>query len=49
MRSFSKILLPVDFSERSVGAARYVRLLAERSQAEAILLHVAVPAAAAML
>ncbi|HUK15180.1 MAG TPA: universal stress protein, partial [Bryobacteraceae bacterium] len=44
MRSFSKILLPVDFSERSVGAARYVRLLAERSQAEAILLHVAVPA-----
>jgi nucleotide-binding universal stress UspA family protein len=44
MRSFSKILLPVDFSERSVGAARYVRLLAERSQAEAILLYVAVPA-----
>jgi nucleotide-binding universal stress UspA family protein len=43
MRPLSKILLPVDFSGRSAGAARYVRLLAERSQAEAILLHVAVP------
>lgn len=43
MRSLSKILLPVDFSERSVGAAHYVRLLAEVTGAEAILLHVAVP------
>jgi nucleotide-binding universal stress UspA family protein len=43
MRSLSKIVLPVDFSERSVGAARYVRLLAGRSGAEAILLHVVVP------
>lgn len=43
MRPLSKILLPVDFSGRSAGAARYVRLLAEHSQAEAILLHVAVP------
>jgi nucleotide-binding universal stress UspA family protein len=44
MRALSKILLPVDFSERSVGAARYVRLLAGRCQAEVIALHVVVPA-----
>jgi nucleotide-binding universal stress UspA family protein len=43
MRSLSKIVLPVDFSERSLGAARYVRLLAGQSGAEAILLHVVVP------
>jgi len=43
MRSLSKILLPVDFSERSLGAARYVRLLATAAGAEAILLHVVVP------
>ena len=43
MRSLSKILLPVDFSERSLGAAHYVRLIAEAAGAEAILLHVAVP------
>jgi nucleotide-binding universal stress UspA family protein len=44
MRSLSKILVPVDFSDRSVGAARYARRLAEPAQAEIILLHVAVPA-----
>jgi len=43
MRSLSKILLPVDFSERSVGAARYARLLAGPSQCEAILMHVVPP------
>ncbi|HKE25057.1 MAG TPA: universal stress protein [Bryobacteraceae bacterium] len=43
MRSLSKILLPVDFSERSLSAARYVKLLAGAAGAEAILLHVAVP------
>ena len=44
MRSLSKILVPVDFSERSVGAARYARRLAGPAHAEIILLHVAVPA-----
>jgi nucleotide-binding universal stress UspA family protein len=44
MQSLSKILLPVDFSERSVGAARYARLLAGPSQPEVILLHVISPA-----
>jgi len=43
MRSLSKILLPVDFSERSVGAARYSRLLASQSQCELVLLHVVSP------
>jgi nucleotide-binding universal stress UspA family protein len=43
MQSLSKILLPVDFSERSVGAARYARLLARASQCETILLHVIPP------
>jgi nucleotide-binding universal stress UspA family protein len=35
-----KILFPVDFSERCVGAARYVEALAGRFQAELMLLHV---------
>jgi nucleotide-binding universal stress UspA family protein len=43
MQSLSRILLPVDFSERSVGAARYARLLAGASQCETILLHVVPP------
>jgi nucleotide-binding universal stress UspA family protein len=43
MRPLSKILVPVDFSERSVGAARFARRLAGPSHAESILLHVAVP------
>ena len=43
MRSFSKILLPVDFSERSAGAARYAQALALHFHAELILLHVLTP------
>ena len=43
MRSISKILLPVDFSERSTGAARYARALARHFQAELIFLHVLTP------
>jgi len=43
MRSFSKILLPVDFSERSVGAARYAQSLARHFQAELVVLHVLTP------
>ena len=43
MRSFSKILLPVDFSERSTGAARYAQALARHFQAELIFLHVLTP------
>lgn len=43
MRSLSKILLPVDFSERSMGAARYGRMLACRFGAELTLLHVLTP------
>lgn len=36
-----KILFPVDFSERSVGASRFVEALAGRFDAELVLLHVA--------
>jgi nucleotide-binding universal stress UspA family protein len=36
----SKILLPVDFSEQSVGAARYAGMLACRYQAQVTMLHV---------
>ncbi|HWQ52112.1 MAG TPA: universal stress protein [Bryobacteraceae bacterium] len=43
MRSLSKILLPVDFSERSLGAARYARLMACRFGSELTLLHVLTP------
>src|SRR5271157_5809315 len=43
MRSISKILLPVDFSERSTGAARYAQALARHFQAELIFLHVLTP------
>lgn len=43
MRSLTKILLPVDFSERSLGAARYARLLAGHFQSELTLLHVLMP------
>jgi len=43
MRSLSKILLPVDFSERSMGAARYARTLARHFRSEIILLHVLAP------
>jgi nucleotide-binding universal stress UspA family protein len=41
--SLSKILLPVDFSERSMGAARYARLLARHFQSELTLLHALTP------
>ena len=43
MRSLGKILLPVDFSDRSVGAARYARTLAAHFQSELTLLHVLTP------
>ncbi len=43
MRSFSKILVPVDFSERSVSAARCAKPLASHFQAQLILLHVLPP------
>lgn len=36
----NKILFPVDFSERSVGAARYVRTLGCRFHSEITLIHV---------
>src|SRR4051794_19813952 len=36
----SKVLLPVDFSERSVAAARYAKVLACRFHSEVILAHV---------
>src|SRR5262249_31971436 len=43
MLQISKILLPVDFSERSYRAARYSVPFSARFQAEAILLHVLPP------
>ena len=43
MRSLATILLPVDFSERSAGAARYARLLATHFQSELVLFHVLTP------
>jgi nucleotide-binding universal stress UspA family protein len=43
MKSLNKILLPVDFSERSLGAARYAKTLADHFHAELHLLHVLTP------
>lgn len=43
MPSLSKILLPVDFSERSPGAARYAKTLADRYDSEIVVLHVVTP------
>lgn len=43
MFSLAKILFPVDFSERSVGAARYVKALASRFQSQVTMLHVLPP------
>jgi nucleotide-binding universal stress UspA family protein len=43
MKSLSKILLPVDFSERSLGAARYAKFLADHFQSEITLLHSITP------
>ena len=43
MQAHTKILLPVDFSERSVGAAPYANLLAARFHSELTVLHVVPP------
>ena len=43
MQSLSKVLLPVDFSERSLGAARYARFLADHFHSEITLLHSITP------
>jgi nucleotide-binding universal stress UspA family protein len=43
MPSLAKILLPVDFSERASGAARYARCLAQRCGSQIVLLHVLPP------
>ncbi len=43
MKSLDKILLPVDFSERSLGAARYARTLVEHFHSKLTLLHVLTP------
>lgn len=43
MKFLSKIVLPVDFSERSVGAARCARALASHFGSELLLLHVVPP------
>jgi len=43
MLAMKRILAPVDFSDRSVGAARYVKALAEHFDADATLLHVLPP------
>jgi nucleotide-binding universal stress UspA family protein len=42
-RKTSKILLPVEFSERCRGAARYAEALTSHFQAELVLLHVVMP------
>lgn len=43
MLALERILLPVDFSDRCLGAARYARLLASRYDAEILILHVVEP------
>src|SRR3954453_21226788 len=43
MQSLSKVLLPVDFSERSLGAARYAKFLADHFHSEITLLHSITP------
>src|SRR5690349_4066021 len=43
MPSLAKILLPIDFSERAAGAARYARFLAAHCGSEIVLLHVLAP------
>ena len=43
MQSLSRILLPVDFSERSVGAAHYAGSLACHFGCELVLAHVLPP------
>jgi hypothetical protein len=39
MFGLKRILLPVDFSERSAGAARYAQALGLRFRSEIVLLH----------
>jgi len=43
MQSLSKILLPVDFSERSVAAARCAMALAARFRSQVVAMHVLTP------
>ena len=43
MQFLSRILLPVDFSERSVGGAHYAGSLACHLGCELVLLHVLIP------
>ncbi len=43
MLALKKVVLPVDFSERSAGAARYVEALAAHCKCEVTLLHVLPP------
>ena len=43
MPGLTKIVLPVDFSDRAAGPARYARALAARCRSEVILLHVIPP------
>ena len=43
MPDLARILLPVDFSERSAGAARYAKSLAQHFGSELTLLHVLTP------
>ena len=43
MFSLAKILLPVDFSQRALGAARYAEALAKQHGAEVTMLHIIPP------
>jgi nucleotide-binding universal stress UspA family protein len=43
MTNISRILMPVDFSERCLGMTHYARAIAEKYGAEVILLHVVNP------
>ncbi len=43
MKTFRKIIFPVDFSERSAAAARYVASVAGRFDSEVVLFHVIEP------
>jgi nucleotide-binding universal stress UspA family protein len=43
MFSMAKILLPVDFSDRSVGAARYAEAIAEHYNGDVTMVHVVPP------
>lgn len=43
MSLLDRILLPVDFSDRSFGAARYIEALADKQDSEIHLVHVLIP------